>query len=267
MFKKTTNVSILYKFKPAKAIFALLIALGRLSCSEMEVQQAIDIANQINQELGGPTSEDFIKGVKDTLSISGSRASETLSKVGGFSNSELYRIAMPQDLQKISGTLRTFGLGKQVDIIEQHMNKGAELASAEAKQVFLSAITSMSVEDALGILRGGDNAATDYFRRTTESTLRGKYTPIVEQQLSKLGFYNDIKQFRSIYDSLNIKNKPSLDLEKHVVDKSLTAIFDQFSKQEASIRQDPLKKGSEFLGKIYEAARAKQNTASSSSIY
>jgi len=164
--------------------------------------------------------------------------SSVLNKLGklklvlGFS---VYRIVMPEELQQISSTLKTFGLGKYVNSIEKHMNTGAEMASAEAKGVFIQAISDMSVSDALGILRGGDNAATNYF---------------------KIGFYDEVKQFRGLYDALPINNKPSLNLEQHVVDKSLAAVFDRFSAEEAAIRADPLKKGTEFLSKIYAAARS-----------
>lgn len=260
MYKKYTGYgaksSVLNKLGKLKLVLGFSAGCFLSGCSEVNVQEAIEVGTQIHAELSGPTTQDYISGVKETLKLSGSRASDTLSAAGGFSNSALYRIVMPEELQQISSTLKTFGLGKYVNSIEKHMNTGAEMASAEAKGVFIQAISDMSVSDALGILRGGDNAATNYFKAATEATLRSKYTPIVEQQLSKIGFYDEVKQFRGLYDALPINNKPSLNLEQHVVDKSLAAVFDRFSAEEAAIRADPLKKGTEFLSKIYAAARS-----------
>ena len=240
------------------AKFAILwfLSLFFCACSYLNLQQAIDTSQNIQSSLSVPGTGVYAKGVQDTLALSGRRAADTLSQTGGFSNSARYYINMPQELQQITSTLRTLGLGGYIETLEQQMNDAAELASAEAKGVFLQAVSQMSVQDALGILRGGDNAATDYFRATTEGTLRDKYTPIVKKQLSRVGFYQEFSQFRELYQSVPIAKKPSLNLEQHVVNKSLAALFDRISIEEAQIRAAPLERGTEFLAKVFAAARS-----------
>jgi len=238
-----------------KYFMVSFFSLGLASCAEMNMQEALNTGLQIGTTLAGPSTGEYAKGVKETLALSASRASTDLSKQGGFGNNPLYRITLPEEIQQASSVLRSFGLSEQINLIEGQMNRGAELAATEAKDVFLDTVSQMSVSDALGILQGGDNAATHYFRNATEATLRSRYAPIVEQQLLKVGFYEKFKKFNSIYQGLPIQNKPSLDLESHVIDRGLVAMFDKLSKEEALIRQDPLGRGSEFLSKIFTSAR------------
>ena len=156
-----------------------LLALG--GCQNMEgMMPWVDMGNQMAKNAGYDTDSKLAAGIKETLITGTDRASTQLSQTGAFN------LKLPAAAQPVADTLRQFGFGSYVDKLETAMNRGAEQAVAEATPVFKQAITNMSVNDALGIIRGGDTAATAYFRGETESSLRQRYQPIVEDNLKKL---------------------------------------------------------------------------------
>jgi len=200
---------------------------------------------------GGSNQSALSRAVKESLELSSTRASALLSKTGAYQNSSLYRIRLPEPVQPIASRLRQFGLGGQVDQIEKLMNQGAEHAAVEAKEVFIAAVRSMSIGDAMGIVRGSDTAATEYFRQRTEAELRQKYLPIVQTNLRQIGFYNQYQQLLSAYQQLPLTNKPELDLEQHVLTQSLNALFTQVGEEEKAIRKDPVGRGSSVIAAVF----------------
>jgi len=199
----------------------------------------------------GYSQEKMVSGIKEALELGADRATKQLSATGGYGDSSLYRIGLPENLQSIAGTLRKFGLGGQVDKVENLMNQGAEQAAAVAKPVFVDAIKNMSVTDAMAIIRGNNTAATDYFRAQTESSLRTRYQPIIEENLQKIGFYSQYQQLLGVYKNLPISDKPNLDLEEHALTASLDALFKQIAVEEKSIRADPFGRGTQLIGSVF----------------
>ncbi len=227
------------------ASFALAASLCLGACAEMsQVLQA-------GAGTGTSTQSGLSRAIKESLELSSTRAADLLSQAGGYQNSSLYRIRLPEPVQPIASRLRQFGLGAQVDQIEKLMNQGAEHAAVEAKQVFIGAVRSMTIADALGIVRGSDTAATDYFRQHTETELRQKYLPIIQNNLRQIGFYNQYQQLLSAYKQLPLTNKPDLDLEQHVLTQSLNALFTQVGEEEKAIRKDPIGRGSSAIAAVF----------------
>ncbi len=232
------------------AILASLAVAAGLSvgaCAEM---------SQVLQSAGAGTAATsnqsaLTRAVKESLELGSTRAADLLSKTGGYQNSPLYRIRLPEPVQPIAARLRQFGLGGQVDQIEKLMNQGAEHAAVEAKTVFISAVRSMSIADAMGIVRGSNTAATDYFRQRTEADLRQKYLPIIQSNLRQVGFYNQYQQLLSAYKQVPLANKPDLDLEQHVLTQSLNALFTQVGEEEKAIRKDPVGRGSSAIAAVF----------------
>lgn len=228
----------------------LVIAmLSLLGCAELSpyLQTGADIASAA----GYNNQAQMVRGLKEALELGSERATTLLSAPGGYSNSALYRIELPDDLQPIASTLRRLGLDSQLDRVEVLMNQGAEKAAVEAKAVFVDAVRNMTVTDALGIVRGNETAATDYFRQQTEASLRLRYLPIIQENLRQIGFYNQYQQFLGAYNKLPLANKPNLDLEQHVLDKSLDGLFRQVAVEEKLIRQDPLGRGSALISAVF----------------
>lgn len=230
----------------AVAAFTMVTGLALSSCAEMSqvLQSGAATAGQSNQSA-------LTRAIKESLELGSTRAADLLSQTGGYANSPLYRIKLPQTVQPIASKLRQFGLGGQVDRIEALMNQGAERAAVEAKGVFINAVRGMTVTDAMGIVRGTNTAATDYFRQRTETDLRARYLPIIQNNLQQIGFYNQYQQLLSAYKQLPLANKPDLDLEQHVLTQSLDALFAQVGEEEKAIRKDPLGRGSSAIAAVF----------------
>lgn len=225
---------------------ALTLCLG--ACAEMsQILQSGAGAGAT----GNSNQSALSRAVKESLELSSTRAADLLSKAGGYQNSSLYRIRLPEPVQPIASRLRQFGLGGQVDQIEKLMNQGAEHAAVEAKGIFIGAVRNMTLTDAMGIVRGNDTAATAYFRQHTEAGLRQKYLPIIQNNLRQIGFYNQYQQLLSAYKQLPLTNKPDLDLEQHVLTQSLNALFTQVGEEEKAIRKDPVGRGSSVIAAVF----------------
>lgn len=232
-----------------RTLIAALVVAGGLclgGCAEM---------SQILQPgaggTGSPNESALARAVKESLELGSTRAAELLSKPGGYQNSSIYRIRLPEPVQPIASRLRQFGLGGQVDQIERLMNQGAEHAAVEAKAVFINAVRNMTITDAMGIVRGSNTAATDYFRQHTEAELRQRYLPIIQSNLRQIGFYNQYQSLLSAYKQLPIANKPDLDLEQHVLTQGLNALFTQVGEEEKAIRRDPIGRGSSAIAAVF----------------
>lgn len=228
-----------------KRYWLLTGMLTLAGCQNMDaVAPWVDVGNQVARNAGYDTDSRLAGGIKEVLHTSTDRASTSLSQTGAF------RLRLPASVQPVADSMRQLGFGSHVDRLESAMNRGAEQAVAEAAPVFKQAITSMTVTDALGIVRGGDTAATDYFRGRTENTLRQRYQPIVEANLRKTGFYNQYKEVLAIYEKLPIANKPNMNLESYVIDSSMTTLFNRIGQEETLIRRDPVARGSVLIGQV-----------------
>jgi hypothetical protein len=228
------------------ASLALVAGLTLGACAEMSQILEAGVASASSSDQSRLTS-----AVKESLELGSTRAADLLSQVGGYQNSSVYRIRLPDAVQPMASRLRQFGLGGHIDRIEALMNQGAERAAVEAKAVFISAVRGMTVTDALGIVRGQNTAATDYFRLKTEAELRQRYLPIVQSHLRQIGFYSQYQQLLSAYKQVPLANKPDLDLERHVLEQSLNALFTQVGEEEKAIRKDPLGRGSSAIAAVF----------------
>ncbi len=226
---------------------AVWLAASCAGCAEMSQvldSSATGTAASSNPSLMG-------SAIKASLELSSTRAADLLSQAGGYSRHPLYRIELPAQVQPIASRLRQFGLGGQLDRVEALMNQGAEQAANEAKGIFIDAVRAMTITDALGIVRGSETAATDYFKRHTEAALRQRYQPIIQRNLEQLGFYKQYQQLLSAYKQLPLSNKPDLDLEQHVLTQSLDALFKQVGEEEKAIRRDPVGRGSAAIAAVF----------------
>lgn len=227
---------------------ALPLALLLIGCKNVDLQQVGNVLENYQRPLDNQT---IVSGLKQALEVGTSNSVSQTSRDGGFYNNPLLKIGLPQELQKPANTLRKFGFGSYVERIEKQMNRAAETASKEAKQVFYNSIRQMTVTDAVNILGGADNAATQYFRRTSEKQLRDKFAPIVSQSMQKIGFYDDYRSMLRTYDSLPLTNKPSLDIEQHILDRSLDGLFLLVSQEEKKIRENPAARVTALLQRVF----------------
>lgn len=229
-------------------ILALPITILLIGCKSTDLRQIADSMQQIQQPLDNKT---VVAGLKQALEIGTSNSVNKTSRTGGFSDNPLIHIAIPKQLDKVDSTLRKVGLGGYVDKFELQMNRAAESASIEAKQIFVTSITQMAFADAWNILRGPDNAATQYFKRTTNVQLSEKFRPIIKRSMGKVGFYQDYKTLLGTYDSIPFTQKPNLNIETYILQKSLDGLFLLVAQEEKKIRHDPVARVTDLLRRVF----------------
>ena len=227
---------------------SLLVLLGLSGCSTLDSQQAapwINLGTQVLGAAGYGQQSQTVLAIQETLSLSNQRATTTLAQSGAFG------LQFPQSVQPIVGVLKSIGFAPQINRVESAMNRGAEQAIAQAKPVFEQAIRQMSIVDAVGIITGGDTAATQYFRRQTEANLRQRYQPIVRQQLQSTGFYSQYQMLQTAVNQLPASQRPNVDLEAYIINQSIERLFVEIGKEEGKIRRDPVGRGGELIGLVF----------------
>ncbi len=200
----------------------------------------------------GLGEDDVIAGLREALRIGTENTVGSTSRLDGYLGNELIRIAMPEELEPIASTLRAAGLGAYVDELETGMNRAAELAASEAREVFWDAIMSMSIQDAFGILEGGDTAATEYFRERTWSEIKGRFHPIIEGKMDEIGLSRLYSRFSDAYYSIPLTGTPALvDLDEYVTDRALDGLFTMLALEERKIREDPAARTTDLLRRVF----------------
>ncbi len=210
--------------------------------------------NAVTGNPGGLSNDDIIAGLKEALVTGSTKGSNLLSQTDGFFANAALKILLPPEAQKIERTLRNVGLGKQVDDAILSMNRAAEDACKSAAPIFSNAIKQMSFQDAVGILRGPDTAATSYLKGKTTSPLTEAFRPVIETSLDKV---DATKHWNTLITSYNklplVKDKINPDLAAYVTERALSGIFYQVAIEEKEIRRNPLARTSEILKKVFGA--------------
>lgn len=214
--------------------------------------------NKAKELVKGNTStlgnDDIVAGLKEALVVGSQKGANLLSQPDGFFANAAVKILLPPEAQKVEQTLRSVGLGKQVDEAILSMNRAAEDACKSAAPIFVNAIKGMSIQDAVGILKGSDTAATAYLRTKTTSPLTEAFRPVIESSLQKV---DATKYWNTLVTSYNklplVKQKLNPDLSAYVTERALSGIFFQVAQEEKSIRQDPLARTSDILKKVFGA--------------
>jgi len=202
-------------------------------------------------DLASLSNKDVVAGLKEALSQSSSAAVAKLGVKNGFLGNQRVKIPLPEKLQKVEGAMRKFGLGAYADELIISMNQAAEAAVPEAKPLLLNAVKKMTVQDAKGILSGGDDAATRYFRTNTESALRTKFLPIVSQATRKVGLAEKYNAFAGKASTLGLADTPNLD--QYVTQKALDGLFLMMKDEEKAIRSNPADYSGKLLKKVFSA--------------
>ena len=196
------------------------------------------------------SNDEIISGLKEALKVGTEKGTNKISAIDGFFKDAAIKILMPAEAQKAEKTLRNIGLGRQVDNAILSMNRAAEDAAKSASPIFINAIKGMSFQDALGILRGGDNAATSYLKDKTTISLTEAFRPVIESSLKKV---DATKYWNTVFTSYNklSTEKVNPDLSAYVTEKALTGIFYQVAQEEQKIRKDPMARTSDILKKVF----------------
>jgi len=201
---------------------------------------------------GGITDAEAAQAIREALTQGTGKGISFLNKTDGFFGNEAYKLFLPPDAKKMENALRTIGMGNMVDKAILQINRAAEDAVGYAKPIFVDAIKEMTIMDAINIVRGPNDGATNYFRQKTTDKLITAFTPSIKNSLDKL---NATKYYADVVNAYNnfptTFNKINPDLPSYVVGKAVDALFDQIAKEEANIRENPVARTTEILKKVF----------------
>lgn len=205
-----------------------------------------------------PTSTKYMNndeigsGLREALKLGAKNATQALNATNGFFGNQLIKILMPPEVRTIEAKLRQVGMGRVVDNAIMAMNRAAEDASAQALPILVNAITSFTIKDAVAILNGGDNAATELLRQKTSAQITEAFRPVISKSMNKYNVEKLWAQVFSTYNSLPIiKNRVNTDLTGYVTERALSGLFTTIGQEEKKIRLDPIGTGSDIITRVF----------------
>ena len=204
-------------------------------------------------QLEGITRQDATAALKTALEKGSVAAVANLGRLDGFLGNPQVKIPLPESAQRAERAMRRLGMGKYADELIVTMNRAAEQAVPEAKAIFVDSVKKMSVQDAKGIITGGDTAGTEYFRRTTRGQLHKRFLPIVEKATARVQLTQRYEQFADKAVAVGMLNKDDADLDEYVTQKALDGLYLMVAEEEKKIRKDPIGTGSSIIKKVFGA--------------
>lgn len=238
-----------------RALLALFPAGLLAACTSDDVNAVLGGVLGPQGPAGGLTAAEAAAGIRAALDQGIGTAIAQVGRQDGYFGDSLIRIPLPQELATIQSRLAPFGLSGLLDELELQLNRGAERAAPEARSIFVRAVRSMTISDALGIVRGPDTAATDYFRRRTTGELTSLFTPVMENALEQTGaiqtFDRLVGRLRLVPFAPRYGADAKQGLVSHGVSRGLDGLFVYIAREEQAIRQDPARRTSEILRRVF----------------
>lgn len=199
------------------------------------------------------TTSEASGGLKGALIQGAGKAIAKLSAVDGFFKNKDVKIPLPENLKKADKVMRFLGMGKQADELVLKMNRAAEAAVPEARTLLVNAIKQMSLNDAKAILTGGNDAATQYFKKTTSGPMAEKFLPIVTKATEKVQMAQQYNKLAAMASKYGLVKKEEANLEQYVTQKTLDGVYLMMAQEEAAIRKDPVGQASGLIKKVFGA--------------
>src|SRR5215510_3206861 len=212
---------------------------------------ALLAAGSVFASLDQISHPDAVAGLKGALESGSSVAVELLGKTDGFFGNSAVKIPLPDSLKRYEKLMRNVGMGKYADELVLTMNRAAEAAVPEAKKLLVDSVKKMSVQDAKGILTGGDTAATEYFKRTTEGDLTQRFLPIVKKATEKVGLAQQYNSLAHQGAAIGLVKEDQATIENYVTKKALDGLYLVIGEQEKAFRQNPMGASSDLVKKVF----------------
>jgi hypothetical protein len=223
--------------KHSLATFGLLAALLSTQAN------ALSVSDLSNTEASGGLKEALTQGIDKAVSMLGAQ--------DGFLGNKEVKIPLPSSLKKIEKGMKMMGMGKQSDELILKMNRAAEAAVPEAKTLLVDSVKKMSVADAKAILTGPQDAATQYFKKTTSDQMAAKFLPIVEKATANVQLADSYNKYAEMGSKFGVIKKEDANINQYVTKKALDGVYLMIAKEEAAIRQDPVGQASSLLKKVF----------------
>jgi hypothetical protein len=226
------------------SIFILAIGIFATSCATLS-----SVVGGLGA--GALSADEIGRGLKEALTVGIKNSSAKASALDGYLGNNAIKLLFPPEAQKVETKLRGIGLGAECDKFITALNRGAEDAAQFAAPIFVDAITKMTIQDALSILKGDKDAATQYLKRTSTEALIGAFSPVIESSLNKTNAtkaYNDVA---NLYNRIPLVQKVNPDLKQYATNKAIDGLFLLVAQEEAKIREDPLARVSDLLKRVF----------------
>lgn len=199
-----------------------------------------------------PTTAEVTNGLKEALTQGVTKGAKLVSQLDGYFKNPEIKIPFPPDVKIVETKLRFLGLGSQVDEFVLSLNRAAEDAAKEATPIFVSSIKQMTIADAMGILKGEPDAATQYLKKTTTVQLNEKFKPVVQNSLNKVNATKYYADLVGNYNRIPFVQKVNPDLNAYATDMAVQGLFVMIAKEEKNIRKDPLARTTDLLKKVFK---------------
>lgn len=240
--------------KPALYALAAAFSLSLCAAAIARADQLSDFAKSMMQQPAAQSAlsdADIGAGLKEALAKGTRDAINELGKTDGFWNNPRFRIPLPGPVQKLEGMLQGSGMGSQLEALHLSFNRAAEQAVPVAADVFSQAVRKLTLNDVRGILNGPDDAATQYFKRTTSDTLTARFKPIVTKVTAKVGLVQQYNGVMSSAGPMASMLGDKADPNTYVTQKALDGLFLRVGDEEKAIRTDPAARSSDLLKKVF----------------
>jgi len=197
------------------------------------------------------SNEDVISGLREALTVGTNNSTAFASKLDGFYKNPALFIPFPPEAQKVKDYANKVGMSAQVDKFEMTLNRAAEEATKDAAGVFVNAIKGMSVSDGFAILKGNDDAATQYLKDKTNAELTAKFSPIVKKAIDKVQLTKYWSPIITAYNKVPLVQKQNPDLNAYVTERAIQGLFKLIAEEEKKIRKDPVSQVTELLQNVF----------------
>jgi len=236
------------KFK----FISIAILIFSISTTQAQFSKFKNAVTEKLESSSSSLSQDEVgAGLKEALTQGVEKGVDQLSQEDGYYKDLSIKIFLPEEAQKVETKLRSLGLDEQVDNTIESLNRAAEDAATEAKDIFVAAIKGMTISDAMSILQGENNAATTYLDNSTRESLASKFEPIIKVSLDKVGATKNWNSIFTTYNKLPLVQDVNPDLVDYVTQKAIDGLFVQIAKEELKIREDPAARVTDLLKKVF----------------
>ena len=232
-------------------IFGLCLTSSLLFQSCQSTASLTDILEKAGGITGTPTNAEISLGLKEALEKGTGVSSEKLALEDGYLGNLDVKIFFPEEAKKVENTLRDLGLGSLCDQVITSLNRAAEDAAKEAKPIFVNAIKQMTIQDVQGILFGEQNAATQFFQKTTTSALSEKFSPVINTSLQKVNATKYWSDVMTRYNKIPLVKPINTDLTSYVTEKAIQGLFIEIAKEELKIREQIGARTTPLLQKVF----------------
>jgi hypothetical protein len=253
-----SNVKTTVRRTQAPGVFSTLLVLALIGASGSaaagwldKLKDMVSGGDEEQATQQALSTDDIGGGLKEALRVGTENVVNSLGTTDGFNLDPQIHIPLPAQLDQVKNVLGKVGMDSMLSDLETRLNRAAEIATPKAKQLFIGAINDMTLDDVMAIYNGPEDSATQYFRSKMAGPLAIEMKPVIDESLADVGAANSYEAAMERYNSVPFVPKVDADLSNHVVEKGMDGIFYYLAKEEAAIRQDPAKRTTDLLKRVF----------------